>query len=440
MPECLDAFPHPNPSAPRRAASARVFPVSRAISTQTPRQPRHKVAGSYLYMAAKPGGGRSVGMRQAKDERHLATELRKERMALLRSIRLPIAAGDSGGTVKLKDQAEMNTQLAQLLSRGSPLVEALEVTGASVSNKMRPKALRMRDLVAGGASFADACEQVGGFDRVTIALYRASERTGDLAGAAKQLAIAARRQLSIQGKAATLMIYPAILLIVTMLVSGLLLTQVLPRIGETLTAANAKLPLFTTLLLYVGVFLRDNWLPLLLAALIGLLGVVVFWRQVSAASVVVMRRLPGIRQVVLAQESARFFSVMAALTRCGVPLADALGVANGAITHPLMRVQLEKLRTRLIEGGVLRNLIDEVDSLPITTRRLMIAAERAGDLQGAFDTLATDMMEQVETQSARLVAFMEPAVIVFMFLVVGSVILGVMIPLLTLSNSVGFGG
>ncbi|MFN9973407.1 MAG: type II secretion system F family protein, partial [Phycisphaerae bacterium] len=180
--------------------------MSRAISTQTPRQSRHTVAGSYLYMAAKPGGGRSVGMRQAKDERHLATELRKERMALLRSIRLPIAAGDSGGTVKLKDQAEMNTQLAQLLSRGSPLVEALEVTGASVSNKMRPKALRMRDLVAGGASFADACEQVGGFDRVTIALYRASERTGDLAGASKQLAIAARRQLSIPGKAATLMI------------------------------------------------------------------------------------------------------------------------------------------------------------------------------------------------------------------------------------------
>ena len=414
--------------------------MSRAISTQTPRQSRHKVAGSYLYMAAKPGGGRSVGMRQAKDERHLATELRKERMALLRSIRLPIAAGDSGGTVKLKDQAEMNTQLAQLLSRGSPLVEALEVTGASVSNKMRPKALRMRDLVAGGASFADACEQVGGFDRVTIALYRASERTGDLAGASKQLAIAARRQLSIQGKAATLMIYPAILLTITCIAAAVLLTKVLPRIGEAIASAGVTLPWFTRALLAIGIFLRDNALMITMVLGFAIIAAIIMRAVVGAAILSAMRKMPAIRQVVLAQESARFFSVMSALTRCGVPLADALGVANGAITHPQMRVQLERLRVRLIEGGVLRNLIDEVDSLPITTRRLMIAAERAGDLQSAFDTLAMDMMEEVETRSARLIAFMEPAVIVFLFLVVGSVILGIMIPLLNLSSSVGMGG
>jgi type II secretory pathway component PulF len=104
-----------------------------------------------------------------------------------------------------------------------------------------------------------------------------------------------------------------------------------------------------------------------------------------------------------------------------------------------MREQLEKLRARLIEGGVLRNLIDDVVALPITTRRLMIAAERAGDLQSAFDTIAMDMTEEVETRSQRLIAFMEPAVIVFLFLVVGSVILGVMIPLLNLSSSVGLG-
>lgn len=414
--------------------------MSRAISSQTQRAGRHKSPGSFLYMAAKPGGGRSVGMRLAKDERHLATELRKERMALLGAVRLPIAAADSGGTVKLKDQAELNTQLAQLLSRGSPLVEALEVTGASVSSKMRPKALRMRDLVAGGASFADACEQVGGFDRVTIALYRASERTGDLAGAAKQLAIAARRQLSVQGKAATLMIYPAILLTITCIAAAVLLTKVLPRIGEAIASAGVTLPWFTRALLAIGIFLRDNAVLILMVVGVAAIAGIILRRVVMDFAGTVMRRLPAIRQVVLAQESARFFSVMSALTRCGVPLADALGIANGAITHPAMRQQLDRTRIRLIEGGVLRNLIDEVDSLPITTRRLMIAAERAGDLQSAFDTLATDMMEEVETRSARLIAFMEPAVIVFLFLVVGSVILGIMIPLLNLSSSVGMGG
>lgn len=391
-------------------------------------------------MAAKPGGGRAIGVKQARDARHLAGELRKERMALLRSFKLPIAVRESTSEVKLKDQAELNTQLGQLLSRGSPLVEALEVTAASVSSAMKPRALRMRDLVAGGSSFADACEQVGGFDRVTVALYRAAERTGDLAGAAKQLAIAAKRQLTVQGKAATLMIYPAILLSITMLAAAFLLTQILPKIGEALEAAGAQLPLFTRILLGLGMFLRNNFLVILIVLAIVIGGAIVFRKIVGAVIFTFMRKAPAIRQVVLAQESARFFSVMAALTRCGVPLADALGIASGSITHPVMREQLERLRTRLIEGGVLRNLIDEVTSLAITTRRLMIAAERAGDLQSAFDVLATDMTEEVETRSARLIAFMEPAVILFLFLVVGSVILGVMIPLLNLSSTVGLGG
>lgn len=391
-------------------------------------------------MAAKPGGGRAIGVRQARDERHLAGELRKERMALLRSLKLPVSVRENTSDVKLKDQAELNTQLAQLLSRGSPLVEALEVTGASVSSTMKPRALRMRDLVAGGASFADACEQVGGFDRVTVALYRAAERTGDLAGAAKQLAIAARRQLQVQGKAATLMIYPAILLTITALAAAFLLTQILPKIGEALASAGAQLPWFTRFLLGLGTFLRDYLLIIGVVLAVVFTGIFIFRKVVGGIVFAFMRRAPAIRQVVLAQESARFFSVMAALTRCGVPLADALGIGADAISHPEMRDQLEKLRARLIEGGVLRNLIDDVKALPMTTRRLMIAAERAGDLQSAFDLLATDMMEEVETRSARLMAFMEPAVIVFLFVVVGSVILGVMIPLLNLSSSVGLGG
>lgn len=415
--------------------------MSRALTTASSRSgaPNRKGA-SFIYMAAKPGGGRAIGVKQARDARHLAGELRKERMALLRSFKLPIAVRESTSEVKLKDQAELNTQLGQLLSRGSPLVEALEVTAASVSSAMKPRALRMRDLVAGGSSFADACEQVGGFDRVTVALYRAAERTGDLAGAAKQLAIAAKRQLTVQGKAATLMIYPAILLSITMLAAAFLLTQILPKIGEALEAAGAQLPLFTRILLGLGMFLRNNFLVILIVLAIVIGGAIVFRKIVGAVIFTFMRKAPAIRQVVLAQESARFFSVMAALTRCGVPLADALGIASGSITHPVMREQLERLRTRLIEGGVLRNLIDEVTSLAITTRRLMIAAERAGDLQSAFDVLATDMTEEVETRSARLIAFMEPAVILFLFLVVGSVILGVMIPLLNLSSTVGLGG
>ena len=129
--------------------------------------------------------------------------------------------------------------------------------------------------------------------------------------------------------------------------------------------------------------------------------------------------MPILRDVVLTQESARFFTVMAAMTRNGVTLADALGVAVGVISHPGLRKQLTTLRTRLIEGGVLRSLIDSVESFPLPTRRLLMAAERAGDLESAFDTLAQDTTEELERRSERLLAAMEPVLIVIMFLMIG---------------------
>ena len=123
------------------------------------------------------------------------------------------------------------------------------------------------------------------------------------------------------------------------------------------------------------------------------------------------------------------------MTRCGIPLSDALGTATGAISHPELRRQLQSLQARLIEGGVLRSLIDGVTMLPVPTRRLLIAAERAGDLVPALDTLAGDMADEVERKSSRLLAALEPALIVFMFLIIGSILLSIMLPLIKLTTS-----
>ena len=131
---------------------------------------------SFVFVAARSGGGRRLGVRAAASERMLAESLRKEKLLLLKSYRLPAWAATAGG-MKLKDRAELNEQLGQLLSRGVPLVEALEVTAETVAGAAKPTVVKMRELVAAGSSFADACQRVGSFDRVTVAVYRAAERT-----------------------------------------------------------------------------------------------------------------------------------------------------------------------------------------------------------------------------------------------------------------------
>lgn len=388
---------------------------------------------SFLFLAAKADGGRTMGLRRADSERHLAEQLRRDRLVALRTWRLPAWAA-AAPRLKLKDNAELNTQLAQLLGRGVPLVEALDVTAAAVSENTRPIVRRMREMVASGSSFADACQAAGVFDRVTIAVYRAAERSGDLGGAAKTLAATAKRQLALTGKAATLMIYPAIVLSISVLVCIVMLTIVVPKIGEALVKANAQLPAITRTLMSVGITMRDHWMGLLLGILIFITLIVMARRQIAEAANRASRRIPLLRDVVLSQESARFFTVMAAMTKSGVPLSDALGTGSQAIGHPELRQQLVTLRTRLVEGGVLRNLIDNVTTLSLPTRRLLIAAERSGDLESAFESLAADLVEETDRRSSRLLAALEPALIVVMFLMIGSLMLSVMGPLMKASS------
>lgn len=398
--------------------------MSRATRPATP---------PFLYLAATAAGKRSLGMRQARSERALAAALRKDRKVLLKSWRLP-AALSSTPKLTLKDHAVLNEQMHQLLSRGVPLVETLEVCAQTVSPKARGIVEGLKDEVAAGAAFSSATRASGSFDTVTAAIYAAAERTGDLAGAAEQLAQNARRQLAVSGKAATLMIYPAIVFAIGVIVSVVMLTWLVPRIGGALEGAGLDLPAFTRAVMGVGLALRENWLIVLglLAALVvaGVVGRV--W--VAGALGRLARKVPGLRGVLLAQESARFFSVMAAMSRAGVPLAEGLGVSIHAIGDPKLKGELVTVRDKLVQGGVLRRLLEEVLSFPLATRRLLIAADRAGDLESAFSALADDMAVELDKRSSRLLAALEPLLLVLLFLAIGTLMMSVMVPLLTATS------
>ncbi|CAN5868611.1 type II secretion system inner membrane protein GspF [soil metagenome] len=392
--------------------------------------------GTFFYVASRPGGGTSLGVRAARSRPALAESLRREKLLLKTAYLIPGATQSERG-LNLRDQAILNEQLAQLLSRGVPLIEALEVAAQTVSPPARGRVDKMREQVSAGATFADAAGTAGGLDAVTCAIYRAAERTGDLAGSARQLALAARRTLAVAGRATTLLIYPLIVLAVAAVVAVVMLVFIVPKLGEQLVSTGQRLPWYTAALVWLGNLMSDNILIFGAVAVVVFIVVAIFRKVIATSVFDTMRKLPLFGALVLAQESARFFSVMAAMTRSGIPLADGLATANQAVGHPLLRSQMDRLRTRLVEGGVLRNLIEQVDALPLGTRRLLIAAERSGDLETAFSALAGDMTEEVDRRSQRLLAVLQPLLIVVMFMVIGSLLMAIMVPLLNMSSNLG---
>ncbi|MCH7961262.1 MAG: type II secretion system F family protein [Planctomycetes bacterium] len=373
--------------------------------------------------------------------RMLSDGLRQDRLLLLQSWRLPVwatRAASLGG----QDQETFNGVLGQMLSRGVPLVEALDVAREAMGAGAAGIVERIGKAVSAGKSFADACREVSAFDEVTIAVYRAAERTGELGEACEQLGRSIKRQRAVAGKAVTLLIYPAVVLTLASIVSLAMLMFIVPMLGRNIRqmaegSGEGQIPLFSRVVFAAGEAMNAHWMLVVGSLVSAVLLAVVFraglWRLGRTAS----RRMPMVRDLIRAQETTRFFSVMASMTRSGVPLAEALATGNQAVLHPKLRAQLETMQRRLVEGAAMPMLIEAATELPVTTRRLLVAAERAGDLEATFEVLATDSADEVERRSARLLAALEPILIVLISVMIGSLVIAIMVPILTAASSVG---
>lgn len=390
----------------------------------------------FVFQAMTPTGGRMLGFRAASDLATLQEDLRREQLLLLKAWKVPLGAS-APPMLPLKDDALLNEQLNILLSRGVPLVEALEVASSVVSPASKGRIERLREHVAAGTSFSDACTKTGGFDVVTSAVYRSAERTGDLAGAAMRLAQSARRRLAIRGKALTVLIYPAAVTLIACGVFFVLLTWLVPMMAQQMRQMRVTLNPFSKIVFATGEWMSANLMLTLALIAAAAFGALIFRNALGAAALRVISKVPAVARLLITSEMTRFFSVMAAMTRSGVPLADALSTAQAVISNDRLRTQLQLLQKGLVEGSVWRNLIEKVDALPLATRRLLIAAERAGDLDSAFDTLAGDMAQEVDTRASRLLALLEPGVIVLMFALIGPLILAIAIPMLTFRSQAG---
>ena len=230
------------------------------------------------------------------------------------------------------------------------------------------------------------------------------------------------------------MIYPAIVLILALAAALVMIVVVVPMIGNSLIRAGLELPAVTRVLLGLGNFLQANIIPSAVGLVLLIIFAFLFRSALVKLGIQLTRRAPFVRDVVMEQELTRFFAVMSSMSRSGIPLGDALHVSSAAITHPDLNRDLQRMRLRLIEGGVFRNLVMKVNSLPESTRRLLVAADQGGDLEDAFNALAEDHAAEVDKKTARLMAVLEPLLIVLLFLIVGTIILAIMMPMFSMAG------
>ena len=394
---------------------------------------------TYRYQAVDLAGRTLKASLQAESERH-ARQLLREQGLFARQLQVQGNAQvlPRRQRVSRAQLCELTRQLATLTGAGIALVDAL----ATLERQLVEPALRnllvgVRGALAEGLGLARSLARQGGvFSALYCALVEAGERSGRLAQVLERLADHLEQVQRQQHKARTALIYPCVLMGVSLAVVVGLMSFVVPRLTEQFAHSGQSLPLITRLLIGASeaLLLAGPWL--LGAAVLGAAGAARLLRRPHwcLRRDDLLLRLPRVGALLRVLESARLSRSLAILVGSGVPLLEALQVATATLENRRIRLALERVQVD-VQGGVsLHRALDASGQFPPMLLNMVASGEASGTLPDMLERVADNQERGFARQVDLLLALFEPLMILLMGAVVLFIVLAVLLPIMQLNQ------
>jgi general secretion pathway protein F len=333
---------------------------------------------------------------------------------------------------------QFTQQLATLLGAGQPLDRALTILLELPEDEAAKRTINdIRDAVRGGTALSTALErQHGTFSRLYVNMVRAGEAGGSLHDTLQRLADYLERSRALRGRVINALIYPAILLVMVGLSLLFLLGYVVPQFATMYESLDATLPLFTRIVLGIGLFVRDFWI-----VLVAIPALALWWFDRKLREPAFRARFDEwlLRQkiagpLVAKLETARLMRTLGTLLKNGVPLLVALGIGRNVLGNRALSTDVEAAADDVKNGVGLSTALARGKRFP----RLALQMVQVGEESGALDTMllkTADTFEQETGQALdRMLAALVPVITMLLAGVVMVVILAVLIPIYDLTN------
>jgi type IV pilus assembly protein PilC len=345
--------------------------------------------------------------------------------------------------VPRQDVMNFTRQLAVFMRAGIPIMEALEVIVEETQNKMLKAILtEMVDSLRAGDTFAaSAAAHPEAFPSFYVGILESAELTGNLDNVLNQLADYIDRDVKARGKVTAALIYPAVVAAMSVVTVLVLAVFVMPRFETFFASLHAKLPLVTRLLLSTTSFMGKWWYAILAVVLI------------IAGSLTAMQRSPGgkarldalklklpvigdLTETAIIERTCR---VLASMLRAGVDLPRSMAVTAESANNAVYRNALEKIRESMMQGEGLAEPIAQSGLFPAAARQMFRVGEETGTLDQQLEVAAAYYGRELETKLERATALFEPAIIIFMGVVVGFVAVALISAMYGIYNQVKVG-
>ena len=390
-----------------------------------------------------------VGERVATDRAALESMLRREQVILTnarekgREISLPKLGREK---IKSKDLALFTRQFSVMLDAGLPLVQCLEILGQQQDNKFFQKVIfQTRADVEAGMTLADAmAKHPRVFEPLFTNMVAAGETGGILDVILQRLSTYLEKMVKLKGDVKSALIYPIAVIVISIIVISIIMIVVIPafkNIFEGLLGPGERLPWLTEIVVSLSQFMASYWWLIAIVIGIGVFGAKAWYKTEKGLRFIdgLTLKLPVLGSIMRKIAVARFSRTLSTLLSSGVPILESLEITARTAGNVIISEAIHKVRSGIEQGQTFVEPLKASGVFPIMVSQMIGVGEQTGALDAMLSKIADFYEQEVDAAIANLLSLMEPAMIMFLGVTIGTIVIAMYLPLFTLIGKLAGG-
>jgi type IV pilus assembly protein PilC len=399
---------------------------------------------NFKYTAKDASGKAMTGFFEAADYAAAVDMLRRQGLIIVsvkEAGKIKISAMSWGKKkVKIDDLVIFSRQLATMVDAGIPLVGALDILGDQVENKTFGEVImKMRNDVETGSSLSDALSKHKRvFSPLFVNMVKAGESSGMLDDILDRLALYLEKTNSLQKKVISALIYPAVVSTMAVCITLLLLLKVIPIFKNIFSGFGSDLPKPTAVLIFISDGLQKYFLGVLIV-LVVLAVIIARYVKTEKGRLLydsLLLKLPIFGKLLTKVAISKFTRTLSTLIKSGVPILNSLEIVGKTAGNRAVEMAVETVRNNVREGESVAEPLARSKIFPSMVVRMVSVGEQSGELEKMLSKIADFYDEQVDTAVRGLTSLIEPLIIAFLGIVIGTIVICMFLPIFKLTQVV----
>jgi type IV pilus assembly protein PilC len=330
-----------------------------------------------------------------------------------------------------------NQELLALVKAGLPILQSFDIMlERQKSERFREVLADIREKLKSGVALSDAFASYGdAFPPIYSTSLRAGERSGDLEGVLRRFLKYQKMMVGLRKRVVTALIYPSILITLSFGMVIIMLTKVIPKFAEFYAGFNAELPPFTRLLISIASALNSHFL---IAVVIAVILLLLLRQWISTSGRVAWDRfklnVPLVGGVLHRVAIMQFTQSLGTLLGGGTPMVPAIEIASQSVSNQMISGKIAGIVQKVREGEPLWRSLEGTKVITDLAVEMIKVGESTGSLTEMLANVSEFYDEEIEARLSRVVAAIEPVILVFMGLVIATLLYAFYLPLFQLSS------